>query len=145
QIAQMTKSLRGAQGEIVVEGFAKADEQEKENAALDRANVLREELIKNGVDPNKVVAVSRGFQSAFDGGARVLEGAPPPPQNHAKDAKPEVAAADPIGTSHFESHVPMTVTKGTSAMVSILETKTDGEIVYLFDPEAPRGNAQYPF
>lgn len=145
QIVSMAKQIQAARGQIVIEGFAKADEQEKETAALDRANVLREELIKNGVDPNKVVAVSRGFQSGFDGGARVLEAAPVVTQNQPAPDPKATAAADPIGTSHFESHVPMTVPKGTSAMVSILETKTDGEIVYLFDPEAPRGNAQYPF
>jgi hypothetical protein len=144
QIAQMAKSLQNSRGQIVVEGFAKADEEQKETSALDRANVLRNELIKNGVDPNKVVAVSRGYQSGFDGGARVLEAAPVVTQPPPKDDK-TATPADPIGTSHFESHVPMTVPKGTSAMVSILETKTDGEIVYLFDPEAPRGNAQYPF
>jgi hypothetical protein len=30
-------------------------------------------------------------------------------------------------------------------MVSILDAKTDGEIVYLYDAEGPRGNATYPF
>ena len=39
----------------------------------------------------------------------------------------------------------MTVPRGTSAMVSILHTDTDGEVVYLYDPESPRGNAVYPF
>ena len=144
QIVAMAKSLQNARGQIVVEGFARADDAEKDNSALDRANVLRDELIRNGVDPNKVVAVSRGSQAGFDGGARVLEAAPPPPQPQGKDGKAE-AVADPIGTSHFESHIPMTVPKGTSAMVSIMETKTDGEMVYLFDPEGVRGNATYPF
>ena len=37
------------------------------------------------------------------------------------------------------------VAKGTSAMVSILDTKTDGEVVYLYDAESPRGNAGFPF
>lgn len=39
----------------------------------------------------------------------------------------------------------MTVPKGTSAMVSILRAKTEGEVVYLYDPDSPRGNAQFPF
>jgi hypothetical protein len=30
-------------------------------------------------------------------------------------------------------------------MVSILHTTTDGEVVYLYDPESPRGNAQFAF
>jgi hypothetical protein len=39
----------------------------------------------------------------------------------------------------------MDVPRGTSAMVSILNAGTKGEIVYLFDPESPRGNAAFPF
>ena len=39
----------------------------------------------------------------------------------------------------------MNIPKGSSAMVSILRSQTDGEVVYLYDPESPRGNAQYPF
>jgi hypothetical protein len=30
-------------------------------------------------------------------------------------------------------------------MVSILRAETEGEVVYLFDSESPRGNTQYPF
>jgi hypothetical protein len=39
----------------------------------------------------------------------------------------------------------MTVPKGTSAMVSILSKDTEGEVVYLYDAESPRGNATFPF
>jgi flagellar biosynthesis chaperone FliJ len=39
----------------------------------------------------------------------------------------------------------MSVAKGSSAMVSILDAKTDGEVVYLYDAESPRGNAGFPF
>src|SRR6185295_11382927 len=63
-----------------------------------------------------------------------------------KTAKePTIPHTDPIGTSHFESQTAMTVPKGTSAMVSILRSETEGEVVYLYDPESPRGNTQFPF
>jgi hypothetical protein len=55
------------------------------------------------------------------------------------------AAFEPIGTSHFESKTAMNVLRGTSAMVSILNAKTNGEVVYLYDPESARGNATFPF
>jgi hypothetical protein len=37
------------------------------------------------------------------------------------------------------------VPRGTSAMVSILHTPTDGQVVYLYDPESTRGNAHFAF
>src|SRR5262249_16559900 len=46
---------------------------------------------------------------------------------------------------HFESSLATSVPRGTSAMVSILRTATDGEVVYLYDPESARGNAAFPF
>ncbi len=55
------------------------------------------------------------------------------------------AGTEPIGTSHFDSKSRMTVPRGTSAMVSILSTDTEGEVVYFYDAESPRGNATYPF
>jgi hypothetical protein len=39
----------------------------------------------------------------------------------------------------------MTVLHGTSAMVSILHAPAEGEVVYLYDPESARGNAQLAF
>lgn len=59
-------------------------------------------------------------------------------------AAPMAPPSDPIGTSHFESPTPMTVPKGTSAMVSILRTPTEGEVVYLYDPQNPKADARFP-
>lgn len=66
---------------------------------------------------------------------------PPPPGAAAPNAPPSM---DPIGTSHFESPTPMTVPHGTSAMVSILRTPTEGEVVYLYDPTNPKADPRFP-
>jgi hypothetical protein len=163
-IQRMAQSLRGTANTIVVEGYASAADTDKNAASLDRANRMREQLVRNGVDPSKVVAVGKGEQQGRFGGARVVEepnaaaqvagfdGRPAkedaskkPVQD--KDAPPGAGSAngEPIGTSHFESTVAMSVPRGTSAMVSILRSQTDGEVVYLYDAESARGNAQYPF
>jgi hypothetical protein len=163
-IQRMAQSLNAGpvgQRQIVVEGYAAANDKDKMTASLDRANRLREELVRGGVDPNRIVAVAKGEQQGHHGGARVVE-APPPP-DEAKEPKPagspdapaagnagngataSAATTEPIGTSHFESTTTMTVPRGTSAMVSILRSQTEGEVVYLYDPESPRGNAQFPF
>ena len=160
-IQRMAQSLRGTSNTIVVEGYASAADKDKNAASLDRANRLREQLVRNGVDPSKVVALGKGEQQGRGGGARIVE-APNPEAPNKKDGdkgrdkapttgadQPAAAQAagstDPIGTSHFESTTAMTVPRGTSAMVSILRSETDGEVVYLYDAESARGNAQYPF
>lgn len=177
-IQRMAQSLKASQQTIVVEGYANRNDRDKNASSLERANKLRDQLVRNGVDPNRVIALGKGEQEGRAGGARVVE-APPElrgqqGQGSFDDGKKKldggegsklgdiaglggagsgvrVVAAhdpnsgDPIGTSHFESGTSMTVAKGTSAMVSILRSETDGEVVYLYDPESPRGNAQFPF
>lgn len=91
----------------------------------------RVEAAQEGTPPKGAKADDTGG-AAFDADG-TTEGREPKP------------ASEPIGTSHFESTSAMTVPKGTSAMVSILRAETEGEVVYLFDPESPRGSAQYPF
>ena len=134
---------------IVIEGFADAKDGDKVAASLGRANRVREQLIRRGVDPGRVVAVGKGSAEGRKGGVRIVE-APVEATDDKTSTQGEGGAAaaeagDPIGTSHFESTVPMTVPRGTSAMVSILDTKAEGEIVYLYDAESARGNAMYPF
>jgi len=131
----------GNMNEFVIEGYADPKDTDRQRAALDRANKVREQLLLQGVNPNRVVAVGKGEVDGSKGGVRVLESAPKggAPGNKA------AAAADPIGTSHFESGVTMSLPRGSSAMVSILDAKADGEVVYLFDPESVRGNGSFAF
>ncbi|MCA9524735.1 MAG: hypothetical protein KC549_00375, partial [Myxococcales bacterium] len=51
----------------------------------------------------------------------------------------------PVGESHFDSGVPMTVARGTSAMVAVLDENTEGEVVYVYHPDAERGDDRYAF
>lgn len=146
-VASLAHRLQAEKGIITIEGYAGPSDSDKQGASLERANKLRERLVQQGVDATRLVAVGRGEQPGHAGGARVLE----------TDAKNDTAAAqaastpvnaaalDPIGTSHFESGQAMTVPKGTSAMISILHTPTEGEVVYLYDPESVRGNTQFAF
>lgn len=160
RMAQQLNMGPVANQQIVVEGYAAPADKDKMSASLDRANRLRDQLVRGGVDPNRIVALGKGEQQGRAGGARVVEAPPPPPKaananqqaqggDGAAAAGATTAAAraptQPIGTSHFESGAAMTVPRGTSAMVSILRSETDGEVVYLYDPESARGNAQFPF
>lgn len=160
-LQRMARSLQSTSDQIVVEGFAAPGDGDKNAASLARANKMREQLVRNGVNPNQIVAVGRGEQTGRNGGVRVVEAPVQQQQGQGnakaggdrdhdgtpdgkKDANAN-AVADPIGTSHFESGSVTSVARGTSAMVSIMHTDTEGEVVYLYDPESARGNAQFPF
>jgi len=149
RIVSLAQRVQSQKKTIVVEGIAAKGDADKNGAALERANKLREELIANGVAPEQVVAMANPTIVSEGGGARVLEAPPPPPKDQAvsggEAAEPSGAMLDPIGTSHFESTSPMTVKRGSSAMVSILASDTAGEVVYLYDAESQRGNSTYPF
>src|SRR5207237_8647767 len=122
-VRSLAQRLRASRGTVVVEGFAAANDEDKQAASQRRADRLRERLVREGIDPARVVAVGKGEAAGRVGGARIVEsaGAPTAPTPAGKDATPE-GPLDPIGTSHFESAAAMTVPRGTSAMVSILHT-----------------------
>jgi Domain of unknown function (DUF4139)/OmpA family len=142
-------ALNRSNNQVVIEGYANANDADKTNASLERANRLRDQLIREGVAPHRVVAQGMGEQKGRSGGARIVEQpADPAPAAATKTPVATDPAADgggPIGTSHFESKVAMTVPKASSAMVSIYKGETNGEVVYLYDAESARGNVTYPF
>jgi hypothetical protein len=149
QISVMARRLLGTHDQIIIEGFADRGDSDKNAASLARANRARELLIRDGLPPDRVVAVGRGDQPGHAGGVRVVQAPPPPASAGNKQASHNGNAAaapqDPIGTAHFESDSAMNVPGGSSAMVSILKTEADGEVVYLFDPDSPHGDQSFPF
>jgi hypothetical protein len=148
KFASLASALRGSSGQVMIEGYAGAGDSDKSGASLERANKAREQLVRAGIDANRLVAVGKGEETGHAAGIRIVEA---PKDEKAKgDATAQARTVaeqpgDPIGTSHFESHTAMNVPKGSSAMVSILNAPTDGEVVYLYDPETARGNGSYPF
>ena len=140
RIAALADSLRGKKGNFVIEGYASGGEVDAADKALDRANLLRNQLIERGVAPGQLQAVARGVVAGQKAGVRLVE------QKHTADAskQPDDNGA-PVGESHFESGTPMTVRKGTSAMVSVVQGAAKGEVVYLYDAEGSHGDAKYAF
>ena len=144
RMADVARRLQSTRDQVVVEGFAEANESDKEAASLARANRVREQLIRNGLPAEQVVAVGRGLQAGRAGGVRLVQTPPPPAPQPATPATP-AQAQEPIGTAHFESQIAMSVARGSSAMVSILKKDASGEVVYLYDSETSRGNDTFPF
>ncbi|MEZ4431431.1 MAG: hypothetical protein R3F65_03395 [bacterium] len=129
-IASRVKASRET---IVVQGYRQAHQ--GDDIALEQAHHVRNRLIEMGVAPGRVQVQSKGFVPGKSGVDMHLVAA----------AAPDGAPADPVGESHFESQAPMSIPRGTSAMVAVLDGATDGEIVYLYNPDAERGDARFAF
>jgi hypothetical protein len=139
-IRQMAESLKKSKQKVVIQGYADKGERDADARGLDRANLLRNQLIEEGVAPALLDVATGGVAEGRKAGVVLI----------AKDDgdRDEAAVSDggkPIGESHFESSSTMTVERGTSAMVAILDQKAQGEIVYLYDADSPRGNAKFAF
>ena len=149
QLDATARTIVSSNKSFVIEGYADRNDGDKYAASLERANRAREQLIRGGVDPNRVVALGSGEKAGRNGGVSILESQAPAQEGEAPKTSVQLPAqavgSEPIGTSHFESKARMTVPRGSSAMVSILSTDTEGEVVYFYDAESARGNTQYPF
>ncbi len=141
QVSSLATKLKTTKSPIIIEGYAAVDESNKDSRALDRANVLRNQLIQEGVAPAQIKVRSAGSVEGRPAGVRLIA-------ETAKDAAGKEAAeadARPVGESHFQSGVPMSVLENSSVMVSIVKDNTEGEIVYLYDSESSRGNDRFAF
>jgi hypothetical protein len=143
KMKRATESLVRSDRTIVVEGYANAADGEANRRATDRANIVRNQLIDQGVAPGRIKVVTKVDANQPERVRLVAEAAPP------SESKPAARAADlearPVGESHFANPRPMTVDKGSSAMVSMVRSPTEGEVVYLYDAESERGNAHFAF
>ncbi|MBP8805175.1 MAG: hypothetical protein KBG48_09100 [Kofleriaceae bacterium] len=143
KLGQVSSALIKQRQYVVVQGFAAPGERDSDKLALERANLVRNQLIDAGVAPGRVRVASGGI-AARASVAIVTEAAP------AEAATRTAAAADtsdaaPVGESLFSSGTAMTVGDGTSAMVSVLRAKTTGREAYLYDGLGERGNPRFAF
>lgn len=139
RVAKLAKKIKKLDREVTLSGYAKANEEDSEERSLDRANRLRNELIAQGVAPGRLRVVGHGHVRGKKGGVEL--------NVHSAGAGNSGAleSDEPVGESHFESTSPMTIARGTSAMVSMVNTDTPGEVVYLYAPDAERGHERYAF
>jgi outer membrane protein OmpA-like peptidoglycan-associated protein len=144
-IDALADRLRRTGQTIRVEGTARAGEGDPGGRSADRAHRVRNELIERGVAPAQVIAVGRGVVRGQGAGVRVVAVETPPEAPTGPGKNVAGADAPPVGESHFESEGPMTVAAGTSAMVSIVKSPTDGEVVYLYTPETRGGDERFAF
>jgi len=137
--------LKNNNNTIVIEGYADANRPDATRRANDRANIVRNQLIDQGVAPARIKVVTK-VEPNVPERVRLVAQAPSPEEAKAQQgARGMTVDAQPVGESHFTNPMPMTVDKGASAMVSMMRKETEGEVVYLYDAESERGNASFAF
>jgi hypothetical protein len=131
---------------IVVEGIADSNRGgDAARRALDRANIVKNQLIDQGIAPARIRVVTKLEPNQPERVRLVTEAAKPDEGGVGTQPRNVDPSAAPVGESHFASTVPMTVERGASAMVSMVREETKGEVVYLYDAESVRGNDQFAF
>ena len=147
KMKQLSQSLLRSNKTIVIEGYAdSARGGNAEQRANDRANIVKNQLIDQGVPPARIKIVTKVQPNQAER-VRLVAQAPSPEEQKQQTASRQQAelTAQPVGESHFANPLPMTVERGASAMVSMVRQETDGEVVYLYDAESERGNANFAF
>lgn len=129
---------------IVIEGNADANRPGAASRATDRANIVRNQLIDQGVAPGRIKVVTNVTPGNAER-VRLIAQAPSPSEQAAAKPKAVEIDAQPVGESHFTNPMPMTVERGASAMVSMVREETEGEVVYLYTPDSERGNSNFAF
>ncbi len=130
---------------IVIEGNADSNRAGAAGRANDRANIVRNQLIDQGVAPARIKVVTNLTPGNSERVRLIAQAPSPSEQAAATKAKGMELDAQPVGESHFANPTPMTVERGASAMVSMVRQETDGEVVYLYAPDSERGNSNFAF
>lgn len=147
KMRNITSQLSGNSNNIVIEGYGDATRPDATRRANDRANIVRNQLIDQGVAPARIKIVTKIEPNQPERVRLVAQAPTPEEQKQAQAAAKGAMSADaqPVGESHFANPTPMSVDKGASAMVSMMRKETEGEVVYLYDSESVRGNASFAF
>jgi hypothetical protein len=144
KMKQISQSVARSDRTIVVEGYANASDAESNRRANDRANIVRNQLIDQGIAPARIKVVTK-IDPAQSERVRLVAQAGKPDEGKPAAGKAVDIDAQPVGESHFANPRPMTVDRDSSAMVSMVRSATEGEVVYLYDAESERGNAHFAF
>ena len=144
KVVTLASKLRASGQRIRVEGYAKPGEKDQKQAALGRANAVKNALLANGVPEAQIDVVATGKTSDRDGVRLVAA------HDDAKPAQPKPAAApsaqsDPIGSALFIAPTPLSIKKDRSALLNMLNVTTRGEQVYYYDPVSSRGSRRFAF
>ena len=144
-VDRLVAQLHGTTEQIRIEGFARKDDDNPRVASLERANVIREQLIANGVPADQVEAIGTGTLNDKEGARVLVLNADAPPPAIAPPSSSSVGLDEPIGTALFVADSSISIPDGRSAMVSLLNEACEARPVYYYDPISSRGSARFAF
>jgi outer membrane protein OmpA-like peptidoglycan-associated protein len=144
----ISQQVKSSNERIRIEGFAQQGDGDPRQASLARANMLRDQLIQQGVPESQIEAIGTGELNTREA-VRVVAAGQEGEQRgeQAKTSSAEKAASEdqPLGSAHFVSSVPMTIEHDHSALISILNDETEAERVFYYDPISARGSTSFAF
>jgi hypothetical protein len=139
----LVAGLQGNEQRVRVEGWALAGEAAPAEASLRRANTLRDRLVASGIAEARIDVVGHADTAGADKLVRVV--AIDGPHQPAQAIDDDAGGDQPRGVAHFLADVPLTLEAGHSAMVTLFDTRTKAERVYLYDPVSDRGSKRFAF
>ncbi|HHH29696.1 MAG TPA: DUF4139 domain-containing protein [Polyangiaceae bacterium] len=135
---------QAGQHRIRIEAFAQKGDEDPNQAAMNRANAVKNQLLANGVPEGSIEVVATGRYSRD--AVRVLATDEEIAEGKERTGEPASPRdTQPVGEAHFLSDEPMSIAKDHSAMVNILNEMTDARRVFFFDPISSRGSKRYAF
>ncbi|HEY4239384.1 MAG TPA: hypothetical protein VGM88_06185 [Kofleriaceae bacterium] len=140
QLKAWATRLRESHKQLVIRVVGNAADQQ-------RAETVRTRAIDAGIPSSRVKvdatpatdSTSQLELLAVAAAAPTAPTAPPGAISHGN------ASDAPVGESNFTTDHPITVKAGSSAMVEMITGKTNGGIVYLYDPISDRGDERFAF
>jgi hypothetical protein len=138
----LAEQVRMQPGKVTLQGFARGTDKHRKDAAQQRVDAVRDQLIARGVPAEKLKAI--GTDAVNEAHTiRILAEAAVHTATQAQGSVEEAGA--PIGNAYFLAGVPMTIEKDRSAMVSLLKKAAKMDRVYYYDPVSARGSQHYAF
>lgn len=148
-LAVVAQRAQQRKEKLRIEGYAVGGDKDRNAESLKRANQVRDRLVQNGVAPDQIEVIGTGRTTqgeavrvlAIQSEIKAQQGL----DNPATSAPGKPAVDEPLGNAFFLSSTPLTVEKGSSALVSMLSQDVEAKSVYYYDPISARGSEKFAF
>jgi hypothetical protein len=142
-VGTLAAELKDSQQRVRIEGYALPSDTDRARAALRRANTLRESMVEQGIDAQRIDVV--GHDTLAPSSHKVVRVVAIDDETKPVQARANDDDGEPSGSALFVADAPMTLEAGHSAMVTLFEERTAAERVYLYDPISTRGSKRFAF